>query len=102
LDEMACGNPNFRQEMIDLFIEKIPNQVAQLQEAFDRNDTNAVKRIAHNMKSSIDIFMLEDIGNWLSIIEIEAKTGQFTTKTVDKIKMMHSEIFEVVKSLKEL
>ena len=102
LDEMACGNPNFRQEMIDLFIEKIPNQVAQLQEAFDRNDTNAVKRTAHNMKSSIDIFMLEDISNWLSIIEIEAKTGQFTTKTVDKIKMMHSEIFEVVKSLKEL
>ncbi|RVT73936.1 GAF domain-containing sensor histidine kinase [Flavobacterium sufflavum] len=102
LDEMACGNPNFRQEMIDLFIEKIPNQVAQLQEAFDRNDTNTVKRTAHNMKSSIDIFMLEDISNYLSIIEIEAKSGRFTAQTEDKIKFLHHEIFEVVKSLKEL
>lgn len=102
LDEMACGNPNFRQEMIDLFIEKIPNQVAQLQEAFDKNDTNTVKRTAHNMKSSIDIFMLEDISNYLSIIEIEAKSGRFTTQTVDKIKFLNHEIFEVVKSLKEL
>lgn len=102
LDEMACGNPNFKQEMIDLFIEKIPNQVAQLQEAFNNNDSAEVKNLSHHMKSSLDMFMLEDLTNCLSIIEEEAKSGEFTTETVDKINILHSEIVEVVKNLKEL
>ncbi|MBE8724359.1 GAF domain-containing hybrid sensor histidine kinase/response regulator [Flavobacterium hungaricum] len=102
LDEMACGDPDFRQEMINLFIEKIPHDIAQLEEAFKNENVLAVKMLAHNMKSSLDIFMLEDLSNCVAIIEEEASTGQISTEIFDKINILHCGIHETVKILKEL
>lgn len=102
LDEMACGSPDFRKEMIDLFLDKIPPQTAQLEEAFKNEDHDTVKKLAHNMKSSLDIFMLTDLTNCLSIIEEEAINNQFTSESADKVNILHCGIEETVKILKEL
>ncbi|MRX69748.1 GAF domain-containing protein [Flavobacterium resistens] len=102
LDEMACGSPDFRKEMIDLFLDKIPSQTAQLEEAFKNEDHDTVKKLAHNMKSSLDIFMLTDLTNCLSTIEEEASLGEFTSESADKINILHCGIEETVKILKEL
>lgn len=102
LDEMSCGDINFKQDMIDLFIQKIPNEVDQLEEAFNSNDIDTVKKTAHNMRSSFDIFMLEDFSNYLSIIEQEANIGKFTSESADKMNILQCGIIEVVKNLKEL
>ncbi|MFQ6599872.1 ATP-binding protein [Flavobacterium sp. C3NV] len=102
LEEMACGDTAFIKEMIQLFIERIPNEAAQMQKAFHNNDNESVKNISHNMKSSVDIFMLKDLSNYLTIIEEEAKSGHFSTDTSDKINFLHREIIEVVKILKAL
>lgn len=102
LNEMACGNPKFIQEMIYLFIDKIPDQVAQLQEAVHEKDYENVKRLAHNMKSSLDIFLLKDLTNSLSVIEEEAELESFTAETKEKMNNLSEEIIEVIKSLKEL
>lgn len=102
LDEMGSGDTNFRNEMIQLFVEKIPGQVAQLEESFKVGDHDSVRKLAHNMKSSFDIFLLEDLSICLSVIEEEAKTGQFTSESLDKINILHCGIEEVVKLLNEL
>jgi len=102
LDEMACGDEQFKKEMIHLFLEKIPNQVAELEEAFKNNNHDSVKKLAHNMKSSLDIFMLEDLSKCASIIEEEASMNQFSTEILDKINYLSCGITEVVKILKEL
>lgn len=102
LNEMAGGDPEFIKDMIQLFTEKIPQQSEQMELAFQNNDHDSVKRLAHNMKSSMDIFMLQDLSNCLSIIEIEASTGSFTSETLDKVTIFHCGIAEVVKILKEL
>ncbi|WP_417942211.1 ATP-binding protein [Flavobacterium sp. RS13.1] len=102
LDEMSCGNKSFKHDMIDLFIQKLPNELAQLEEAFNTNDIENVKRLTHNMRSSVDIFMLKDLSNFLSFIEQEAVVGKFTSESFEKINILHSGIIEVVKVLKEL
>jgi signal transduction histidine kinase/DNA-binding response OmpR family regulator len=102
LNEISCGNLNFKQEMIDLFIAKIPNEVKQLQEAFNDNNAERVEKLAHHMKSSLDMFMLEDLSSCLSIIEDEAKKGIVSVTIQSEIKMLDSQIAEVVKILKEL
>ncbi|WP_433830111.1 ATP-binding protein [Flavobacterium anhuiense] len=102
LDEMAGGDPEFRKDMIDLFVEKIPNQARELEEAFQHTEYENVKKLAHNMKSSMDIFMLQDLSNCLSIIEEEASKGAFTAETLDKVNIFTCGIEEVVKILKEL
>lgn len=102
LEEMSCGDTKFKQDMINIFIEKIPNQAAQLEAAFNVNNIEAVKKLSHHMKSSLDMFMLQDLSNSLSVIEEEAYIGKFTTESVDKINIIHCGIAEVVKILKEL
>lgn len=102
LDEVSGGDPAFKQDMIELFLEKIPKEVALLIEAFNNNENSTVLRISHNMKSSLDIFMLDDLSNYFSIIEKEAKLGKFSTETVEKVNLLHSEIAEVIKALKEI
>ncbi len=102
LDEMACGDLDFRKEMINLFIEKIPSQSEQLIEAFNKNEHEATRKLAHNMKSSLDIFMLTDLTNCLNTIEEEASQGQFKSETADTIKTLQFGIEETVKILKEL
>jgi len=100
LEEMAGEDTAFIKEMIQLFIERTPNEAAQLEKAFHNNDNESVKNISHNMKSSLDIFMLKDLSNYLTIIEEEAKSGHFSADTADKINFLHREIIEVVKILK--
>ncbi|MEL1252255.1 ATP-binding protein [Flavobacterium sp. DGU38] len=102
LDEMGGDDPEFRKEMVSLFVEKIPAQAAQLDEAFKKNDYDTVRRLAHHMKSSVDIFMLEDLSNCLIAIEEEAVIEEFTAETLDKMNILHFGIVEVVKVLKEL
>ncbi|TDP03204.1 ATP-binding protein [Flavobacterium sp. 245] len=102
LDEMACGDVNFRKEMINLFLEKIPSQTEQLIEAFKNGEHDTAKKLAHNMKSSLDIFMLTDLTNCLNTIEEEASFGEFTSETADKINILKCGIEETVKILKEL
>lgn len=102
LDDMACGDAEFKKDMIALFVGKIPNQTTQLEEAFQKNDYENSKKLAHNMKSSMDIFMLQDLSNCLTVIEEEASKGVFTAETSEKIKIFSCGIEEVVKILKEL
>ncbi|WP_281234024.1 GAF domain-containing hybrid sensor histidine kinase/response regulator [Flavobacterium gelatinilyticum] len=102
LDEMAGGDENFIKDMIALFIDKIPEQMEELDTAFKDEKHEAVKKLAHNMKSSLDIFMLDDLSACAAIIEEEAATGEFTAEIVDKINILHCGIVEAVKVLEEL
>lgn len=102
IDDVSCGDPDFKQDMINLFVEKIPNEIIQLNDAFKNNDYVTVQSLTHNMKSSFDIFILKDLSNYLSFIEEEAQLGQFSSKSADKIDILNSEITEVVKILKEI
>jgi len=102
LDEMSSGDEDFKKEMINLFLDKIPPQVAELEEAFKKNNHDSVKRLAHNMKSSLEIFMLEDLSRCATIIEEEASMNKFSTEILDKINILHCGIEDVVKILKSL
>jgi len=102
LDEVSGGDPKFKQDMIGLFLEKIPGEIIQLNEAFHNKNNDEVLRLSHIMKSSLDIFMLNDLSNYLSIIEKEAQLGQFSPETVNMITILDQEINEVIKSLKEI
>ncbi|MFC5684166.1 GAF domain-containing hybrid sensor histidine kinase/response regulator [Flavobacterium sp. MAHUQ-51] len=101
LEEMACGNSNFKQEMITLFIQKIPTQLTTLVEAFKRNDFAIIQKTAHHMKSSFDMFKLEDWVETMIAIEKEALEAQFSEETKIKINSLNTNIAEVIESLKE-
>lgn len=102
LDEVSGGDRSFKQDMISLFIEKIPNEVVQLSEAFKNKDHDTIMRLSHNMKSSFDIFMLKDLSDYLSTVEKEAKLQQYSSQTLERVNNLNTEIVEVIQFLKKL
>lgn len=58
LDEIMENDKNLKMEMIELFIQNIPNDVALLGKAILEQDITEMKRMAHYMKSSLAMFSL--------------------------------------------
>lgn len=96
--EMSCEDQNFVNEMIGLFVNKVPNEIDLLEKAIGNKDYDSVKKIAHNMKSSLPIFKLDMLLNDLLVIENEAIDSKFD-KTSKKFSILKQGLTEAVEKL---
>jgi HPt (histidine-containing phosphotransfer) domain-containing protein len=46
------GDSNLLSELAQMFLEEVPDRIGALQEAIDKGDTQALKRITHTLKGS--------------------------------------------------
>lgn len=99
LYEMSCDDKNFVNEIIALFISKIPIELDLLEKSIKEQDYDSVKKIAHNMKSSLPIFKLDTLTSYLSAIENEAIEGSFDTHTLEKFTKLKLGLTETVQKL---
>lgn len=96
---MSCEDQNFVNEMIGLFVNKIPNEVDLLEKAVINSDYDSVKKIAHNMKSSLPIFKLDVLLSNLTAIESQAIDAQFNDETLEKVSELKHGLTETVEKL---
>ncbi len=73
LKEMARNNLDFMKEMIGLFLEKNPQDLAELEKALASADLNAVRATAHRMKTSVGFMGLKALSEPLAQIEMMAE-----------------------------
>lgn len=97
--EMSCEDQDFINEMIYLFVNKIPNETDLLEKAIYEDDYESVKKIAHNMKSSLHIFKLGDLAANISTIEIQAIKASFTDETFTNFNVLKRGILDAVQKL---
>lgn len=100
IDDMAGDNKDFKQEVVNLFIKQIPDEVLDLEQTINQNDYEAARNIIHKLKSSLDVFMLNDCLDYASKISEEAHKKSFTVVSYTNIKYLKSAIEDVVDSLK--
>jgi HPt (histidine-containing phosphotransfer) domain-containing protein len=87
-------------EMIGLFVTKTPEETATLKKGIAEKNYDTVKKTAHNMRSSLGMFNLDDLTECLLIIEAEAMQGEFTMETQDRFEMFECGIDGVINALK--
>lgn len=97
--EMSCEDQNFVNEMIGLFVNKVPNEIDLLEKAITNKDYDSVKKIAHNMKSTLPIFKLDDLMKHLSELEKQAIDAKFDIDTYDKFDIVKQGLEETVAKL---
>ncbi|MCC9135077.1 Hpt domain-containing protein [Pontibacter silvestris] len=61
LKKMSSGNKDFVQEIIKLYLKQAPVELAKLQKAITTDDQEAVKVIAHKLKSSASMLGADSI-----------------------------------------
>ena len=69
LHRMSSGDESFVKEMIKLFLKQVPQELEKLSTA--ASDGQAVKQIAHKLKSSVSMVGAEDL--LVQVKELEQK-----------------------------
>jgi HPt (histidine-containing phosphotransfer) domain-containing protein len=61
LNEMLGGDQKAIYQMVKIFLQATPESLNELNKCYEKNDLDGVSKLAHKLKSSVDIFCIEDI-----------------------------------------
>lgn len=61
LNEMLGGDQKAIFQMVKIFLQATPESLSELNKCYEKNDLDGVSRLAHKLKSSVDIFCVNDI-----------------------------------------
>jgi len=74
LDAIANGDENFKKELINIFLEQIPDFVKNMKSFLENDNYEKLAREAHTAKSSALIFGMSNAGKLLKEIQFLAET----------------------------
>jgi len=100
LNDVSGRNLEFINEMINLFIDKIPSEIDLLEKAILDNDHSAAKKLTHDMRSSLSLFKLEQLFEYLEGIDAEANQANFSSLTIEKFEALKCELVNTIEALK--
>lgn len=90
LYEMSRGNTAFVKDMIELFLDRNPKDLASLDEAFSTSDYDTLRAIAHRMKTSVGFMGLVQLLTPLDEIEQQAERGESNSRTGELLDQIRS------------
>ncbi len=61
LNEMLGGDKKAILQMVKIFLQATPDSLSELNKCYQKNDLQGVSKLAHKLKSSVDIFSVTDI-----------------------------------------
>jgi len=101
LEEIAKGNKQFVNKMVNLFIKEAASSVSQIKIAFQDGDFSKVKAIAHRIKPSIDNMGISSLKNDIREIEKHAEIYLSSKQLDTLITKLETKIALVINDLKE-
>jgi len=92
LHTVSGGDKSFEKLVTQQFIENIPNHLQQLTTAYENQDFAAMKRWAHDLKSSISIMGLHSLlKEKLDILEMASEENPELQKILSEVQKILSE-----------
>jgi len=76
LESMSMGTNELIVEMINLFIDQLPEFTGGLAEHLNSKDYTALGALAHKAKSSVAVMGMDSLALDLKTLEISAKAGK--------------------------
>jgi HPt (histidine-containing phosphotransfer) domain-containing protein len=101
LDRFSFGDEEFKKELINIFIEQIPDFIANLNLYLEKQEWENFAREVHTAKSSVVIFGMHDTGRMLKELQILAEAGK-TNDLPQLLDRVFSDLQQVLECLKTL
>lgn len=101
LDEISAGDNNFKKELIEIFLEQVPEFVTNIKKFYAKNDLKNLGKEAHTATSSVLIFGMNETGNSFKKIQNLAEINESGTIPT-LIQKVESELEIVTKELNEM
>lgn len=96
----GAENSSFKKEMVEIFISKVPTDLSLLEKAIEEESFSDIKRIAHDMKSSLSMFRLANEVEYLEKIEKSAKNESLNRELIDEFGAFKQEVIDIIELLK--
>ena len=61
MKEVSAGNTEYEKTVTGQFIEAIPGDLAALENAWQQNDINSLRQLAHNLKTTVSVMGLNEV-----------------------------------------
>jgi len=100
INEMADGDEDFILSIIGVFLEEVPQDLADLEEAIAAGDLENSYKLAHKLKPNMDILGMEEA----RVAALEIETIGKNNGSIDEIRArfprLKEDISQVVSELK--
>jgi len=98
IETLAGGDNEFLMELVDIFLEQIPEFVSNMRNSFDSQNWSILAREAHTAKSSVMTFGMDETGTLLKSIQVTIEAND-----LQKVpEMLHKAIQDMEAAIPEL
>ncbi|MCK3685632.1 Hpt domain-containing protein [Maribellus sp. YY47] len=101
IEELAAGDTEFYIEIIDIFLNQIPDFIDKMTTALEEKNWQLLAREAHTAKSSALTFGMEDTGVRLKQVQLLAEANELDTLP-ELVKKAISDLEAAIPELHEL
>lgn len=101
LSEMTGGKKQLITEIMDVFLQQVPNELKSINDAILAADFITIKNFAHTMKSSVSIMGISSLSPILIEMEDLSKNAidgsKPITTSIEKIKQLNEQLNSIAK-----
>ncbi len=100
LDEMLGGDRQAMLQMVKIFLQATPESLTELNNCFKKDDLDGVSKLAHKLKSSIDIFAISEIKNDIRRLENLARENVNVEEIPGLMEKVNSVLNEAINQVR--
>lgn len=101
INEMAEGDEDFINSVISVFLEEVPQDLEDLENAIESADYENVYKLAHKIKPNVDLLGMEQSRAVALDIETLGKSSANKDEIEKKFPLLKKDIQQVVSELKK-
>ena len=101
LNEMLGGDQKAIFQMVKIFLQATPESLSELNKCFQKNDMDGVSRLAHKLKSSVDIFCVTDIKQDIRRLENNTRDNINIDEVPTLVEKLNNILDETIEQVKE-
>lgn len=101
LNEMLGGDQKAIFQMVKIFLQATPESLSELNKCFQKNDLDGVSRLAHKLKSSVDIFCVNDIKQDIRRLENNTRDNINVDEVPTLVEKLNSILNETIEQVKK-
>lgn len=101
LEELAGGNTEFVDSMVETFLEHTPGQLREMMDAYHAGDLSSVGATAHKIKPNIELFGILEIKPDIRVVEENGKAGTDSEAMKASITKVESYLKEAFNQLQQ-
>jgi HPt (histidine-containing phosphotransfer) domain-containing protein len=101
LNEMLGGDQKAIFQMIKIFLQATPESLNELNKCYQKDDNDGVSKLAHKLKSSVDIFCINDIKQDIRRLENNTRDNINKDEVPDLVEKINSILNLAIEQVKE-